>query len=68
VKALCLDHDFRDFFAHLLIGLIVLLGGGYLLALHTDYKAEVYGAITFVLGWFFRGNGKNGNGNGQARS
>jgi len=57
MRELIQDHGFRDFFAHLLIGLIVLLGGGYLLFVHPDYKAEVYGAITFVLGWFFRGNG-----------
>jgi hypothetical protein len=56
------DHDFRGFFAHLLIGLIVLLGGGFLLDVHTDYKAEVFCAITFVFGWLFRGNETNGNG------
>jgi hypothetical protein len=58
----------RGFFVHLLIGLIVLLGGGFLLAIPPDYKVKVYGAITFVVGWYFRGNGKgNGIGNGTEK-
>jgi hypothetical protein len=67
VFQLFLDHDFRDFFSHLLIGLIVLIGGGFLLFVHPESKTEAYAAMTFVLGFFFRGNGKS-NGNGVTKS
>lgn len=60
VKDLLVDKGVQ----HLIVSLVVLCGGGCLLAAHPDMKGEVFSAFGFLLGWWFRGQ-SNGNGNGK---
>jgi len=62
VRELLVDKGFQ----HLLISLVVLCGGGGLLATRPELKGEVFGAFGLLLGWWFRGVA-NGNGNGAGK-
>jgi hypothetical protein len=51
---------------HFILSLVVVVGGGYLMASRTDLQGEVSALLGTVLGWWFTkaNNGANGNGNG----
>jgi hypothetical protein len=56
---------------HFILSLVVVVGGGYLMASRTDLQGEVSALLGTVLGWWFTkaNNGANGNGNyGQSGS
>ncbi len=58
----------RQDWQHFTLSLVVLLGGGYLMAHYSELRGEVTALLGTVIGWWFTKatNGyKNGNGNGE---
>jgi len=48
---------------HFVLSLVILVGGGYLLATRADLAGEVGTVLGTVVGWWF-GKAANGSGNG----